>query len=84
MVDYTGDDYLDSPERDILTGKGLRLLLGDLGEKSITKLIQIPGFPYLHISNTYRFHRARVLEWLAGPGEEVLKGLRPTATGQSR
>jgi hypothetical protein len=62
---YERNDYLDSPERDILTPKGLRLLLGDVGEKTITRLVSTPGLPFLKVSNSYRFHRGEVLAWCA-------------------
>jgi hypothetical protein len=68
---YEHDDYLDSPERDILTPKGLRLLLGDVGEKTITRLVNTPGFPFLKVSNSYRFHRGEVLAWCASKSTRV-------------
>ena len=77
---FDSDTYLDSPEREVLTPIGFKLLLGDVGDKAITKLVQIPDFPYLPISNSYRFHRAKVLEWLAGPGERILKELKQSSS----
>lgn len=80
VPEYETAAYLNSPERDILTPKGFLLLMGDLGEKAITKLVEIDGFPHIPISNSYRFHRIRVLEWFAGPGAEVLKELKRSSS----
>lgn len=81
---FDSDEYLDSPDREILTPKGFRLLFGDIGEKTVYKLVDLPDFPVLHISNTYRFSRGKVLEWAAGPGVEILKGMRQRSSHTRR
>jgi hypothetical protein len=81
---YDSDEYLDSPDRDVLTPKGLRLLLGDIGAKTLYKLVDLPEFPVLHISNGYRFPRAKVLEWASGPGVEILKATRQRSSHARR
>ena len=81
---YEDDQYLHSPEREILTPKGLRLLFGDIGEKTVYRLVDLPDFPVLHLSNTYRFSRAKVLEWAAGPGVEILKNFKKASQHAGR
>lgn len=61
--------WADSPDRDILTPAGCRVLL-HIGEKALTRLIEL-GLPHVRTSNSYRFVRTRVIEWMATEGENL-------------
>jgi len=57
-----------SPDLDVLTPAGCRALL-QVGDKALAVLIN-RGLPHIEVSNSYRFVRARVLEWLSTEGEQ--------------
>lgn len=69
-AEYATDTYKNSPDRDILTPEGCRHLLC-VGEKAIPALIE-KGLPAVPIGNSYRFVRARIIEWMATDGEKLL------------
>ena len=53
----------NSPDQDILTPKGLQALI-QIGEKAVPSLLDL-GMPFIPVSNTKRFVRTQVLQWLS-------------------
>jgi hypothetical protein len=67
-------DPKDSPDRDILTPRGCQALL-TIGEKALAIFVK-QGIPYVETSNSYRFPRAAVLEWMIEESKKPKKGPR--------
>jgi hypothetical protein len=59
-----------SPDHPVLTPRGIEMLF-NVGEKTIA-LFRRRGMPYVDSSNSYRYLRSQVLEWLAA--EAVVTG----------
>ena len=62
IVDYKDNFYINSPEREILTPEGCRYLL-QIGDKQLRSLVR-EGLPCIRASNSYRFVRRAVIDWL--------------------
>ena len=70
-------DPLNSPDLDILNPEGCRTLL-QIGEKALAKLMQ-QGLPHVPTSNSYRFVRQRVIEWMGTEGERIASRQRDSS-----
>ena len=69
QANYFSKTYANSPDRDILTPDGCRILL-QVGEKALVKLME-QGLPRIPASNSYRFVRNQVIEWMAIEGTRL-------------
>lgn len=56
-------DSNNSPDKDILTPKGLQALI-QIGEKAVDPLLDL-GMPFIPVSNSRRFVRSQILLWLS-------------------
>jgi hypothetical protein len=62
MDDEKTPDPKDSPDREVPTPRGCLALLA-IGDRALASLID-KGLPHIETSNSYRFPKAAVLEWL--------------------
>ena len=74
---YHCKKYFNSPDREILTSEGCRVLL-QVGTKALVKLHR-EGLPYIKAAGAYRYSRRQVIAWLEKRAEQQVAELLSTS-----
>ena len=70
-TEFVTDHYRNNPNLEILNPEGCRILL-QVGEKALAKLMH-EGMPHLPVSNSYRFVRHQVIQWVEDQAAEAAR-----------
>lgn len=82
--EFVTEHYRNNPDLEVLNPEGCRILL-QVGEKALAKLMS-EGLPYLPVSNSYRFVRHQVIQWVEDQAARTVQqalDLSSTKTGRS-